>query len=115
MNWQTRLGELLDQYENEHNSEASTVAEHINDVIASNDDQDPELKQYILSALEELVGYAQQAIRVLNQPDDGTPESDLFKAAKRVIEHRTYDYLDNTSTPYIELAEAVKRIEEGNP
>lgn len=71
MNWQTRLGELLDEYEDSSNSEMATVAEHINDVIASNDDQDPDLKAYILAALEELVGAAQQAIHVLNQPEKG--------------------------------------------
>lgn len=36
---------------------------------------------------------------------------ELLEAARRLIEHRKHDYLDNTSTPYIELVDAIAKAE----
>lgn len=63
--WQERLDNLLTDYDTTHHSEAATVAEHIREVMNSNDINDPDLKAYILASLKELADYTQQAIEVL--------------------------------------------------
>jgi hypothetical protein len=63
--WKDDLFTLLEQYETSGNSEEALIADHIVDIIQSNNEADPELKDYILASLEEVIQAAQHAMSAL--------------------------------------------------
>jgi hypothetical protein len=63
--WKDDLFTLLEQYETSGCSEDALIAEHIQNVVDSNEENDPELKDYILASLEEVIQAAQHAMSAL--------------------------------------------------